>query len=258
METARGRWFLSEYAKRNRSADTASILEAITQLEELAAPLEEAPDIGQLHTLVKTLAEARAAPWQGVSDKTGRPAHERPQQAAESAISAVRRGSDKIREVAFELRETARVEIYANALDLYCADLASAASLSEGAVRRLADLASLVASIESRLAVLLGEDDPIRRSGEQRPAAKQSTPPIAPEPSPQPAVVADKEPAAEEVKDEAKTDVSATSPTSVTPVAAAAPAIADPTPHVLPTSMEAPQQPKANDEAKVLMFINPA
>src|SRR5215208_5385100 len=34
METERGRWFLREYAKRNRNADTELLLEAITRLEK--------------------------------------------------------------------------------------------------------------------------------------------------------------------------------------------------------------------------------
>lgn len=254
METARGRWFLSEYARRNRSADTASILEAITQLEELAAPLEDAPDVAQLRALLNTLAETRAATWQGVADKTGRPAHQRPRQAADSAVAAVRRAAEKIREVAFELRETARMEIYANALDLYCADLSGAATLSEGAVRRLADLAALVAKVESRLSVLLGEDDPIH-DGERAPApAKQEAPPTAPEPAPAPAVAAAKEPVAETPK--AKSP--ATPPANFTPVAAAlAPALAEPAPAAQPKPAGA-EQPRANGDAKVLMFINPA
>jgi chemotaxis protein CheZ len=33
METARGRWFLSEYAQRNRNADTVLVLEAIQRLQ---------------------------------------------------------------------------------------------------------------------------------------------------------------------------------------------------------------------------------
>src|SRR5215207_7640916 len=33
METARGRWFLSEFARRNRTADTTVLLEAIGRLE---------------------------------------------------------------------------------------------------------------------------------------------------------------------------------------------------------------------------------
>ena len=37
METARGRWFLGEYAKRNRNADTAMVLEAVARLEQSVA-----------------------------------------------------------------------------------------------------------------------------------------------------------------------------------------------------------------------------
>ncbi|PIK69369.1 hypothetical protein CS379_30230, partial [Methylobacterium frigidaeris] len=33
LETARGRWFLGEYARRNRSADTDVLLQAIGRLE---------------------------------------------------------------------------------------------------------------------------------------------------------------------------------------------------------------------------------
>ena len=35
MESARGRWFLSEYARRNRHADTNMLLSAINKLKEV-------------------------------------------------------------------------------------------------------------------------------------------------------------------------------------------------------------------------------
>jgi len=35
METARGRWFLKEYARRNRNADTQAVLEAVERLKAL-------------------------------------------------------------------------------------------------------------------------------------------------------------------------------------------------------------------------------
>jgi hypothetical protein len=38
METARGRWFLAEFARRNRNADTAAVLGAIERLERAVAP----------------------------------------------------------------------------------------------------------------------------------------------------------------------------------------------------------------------------
>src|SRR6476646_1019066 len=33
METSRGRWFLTEYAKRNRNADTRMVLDAVARIE---------------------------------------------------------------------------------------------------------------------------------------------------------------------------------------------------------------------------------
>src|ERR1700674_535966 len=42
METSRGRWFLGEYAKRNRNADTSMVLDAVARIEQtLAAQKEE-------------------------------------------------------------------------------------------------------------------------------------------------------------------------------------------------------------------------
>src|SRR2546429_8655012 len=42
METSRGRWFLTEYAKRNRNADTRMVLDAVARTEQnLAAQREE-------------------------------------------------------------------------------------------------------------------------------------------------------------------------------------------------------------------------
>src|SRR5437764_6979698 len=57
METSRGRWFLSEYAKRNRNADTRMVLDAVARIEQnLAAQKAAAPE----HTLAEALAAIRA------------------------------------------------------------------------------------------------------------------------------------------------------------------------------------------------------
>jgi hypothetical protein len=60
METSRGRWFLGEYAKRNRNADTSMVLDAVARIEEsLAAQRlqQPAPD----HELEEALAAIRSA-----------------------------------------------------------------------------------------------------------------------------------------------------------------------------------------------------
>src|SRR5258707_11674097 len=45
METSRGRWFLGEYARRNRNADTRLVLNAVARIDEsLAAQKQPPPD----------------------------------------------------------------------------------------------------------------------------------------------------------------------------------------------------------------------
>ena len=53
METSRGRWFLGEYAKRNRNADTRMVLDAVARIEEsIAAQRQRAG--GERHALTCT------------------------------------------------------------------------------------------------------------------------------------------------------------------------------------------------------------
>src|SRR5271154_5977330 len=65
METSRGRWFLGEYAKRNRNADTRMVLDAVARIEEnLAVQKQQPPDSGlaeALATIRNSVDEARAA-----------------------------------------------------------------------------------------------------------------------------------------------------------------------------------------------------
>src|ERR1700728_631436 len=54
METSRGRWFLGEYAKRNRNADTRMVLDAVARIEETIAAQKQpvpAPDDGLAEAL---------------------------------------------------------------------------------------------------------------------------------------------------------------------------------------------------------------
>jgi hypothetical protein len=56
METSRGRWFLTEYAKRNRNADTRMVLDAVGRLEAGLASQRQAQD-----EVVAAAAETAAA-----------------------------------------------------------------------------------------------------------------------------------------------------------------------------------------------------
>jgi hypothetical protein len=44
METARGRWFLGEYAKRNRNADTRMVLDEVARIEQTLEALQQSTE----------------------------------------------------------------------------------------------------------------------------------------------------------------------------------------------------------------------
>ena len=58
MESARGRWFLAEYARRNRAADTTMLLEALKKLEGVAATATK--PAGGFEELASTIKAARS------------------------------------------------------------------------------------------------------------------------------------------------------------------------------------------------------
>ena len=102
METSRGRWFLGEYAKRNRNADTRMVLDAVARIEQsLAAQKqpepEPVPDTGladALTAIKAALSEARAAASSAVDDL-----------ALEQHLAPVRKGARVIREISWRWRE---------------------------------------------------------------------------------------------------------------------------------------------------------
>jgi hypothetical protein len=102
METSRGRWFLGEYAKRNRNADTKMVLDAVARIEETLAATKQPPEpeptrdplLDALASFRVALTQARAAATTAVGDL-----------ALEQNLAPVRKGARVIREIAWRLRE---------------------------------------------------------------------------------------------------------------------------------------------------------
>jgi hypothetical protein len=98
METSRGRWFLGEYARRNRNTDTRMVLDAVARIEEsLAAQKQAAPDNGLAEALVairSAVGEARAAALASLDGL-----------ALQESLAPVRKGARVIREISWRLRE---------------------------------------------------------------------------------------------------------------------------------------------------------
>ena len=94
METDRGRWFLKEYARRNRNADTQAVLDAVNRLRE--APLDAtavAPLKAYLEDMAaairQTKAEMRSFPVIASDDPMGGLSEEQLQEAAEQRIRSM-------------------------------------------------------------------------------------------------------------------------------------------------------------------------
>ncbi|MGM4904468.1 hypothetical protein AB8B21_14805 [Tardiphaga sp. 866_E4_N2_1] len=97
METARGRWFLAEYAKRNRTADTSLVLEAVTRLEANLAAQKQAPAL----SLIAALGAIRSAVRQAKASAI----EAMPRVDTDEVLTGARNGTRIIREIAWTLRE---------------------------------------------------------------------------------------------------------------------------------------------------------
>jgi hypothetical protein len=99
METSRGRWFLSEYAKRNRNADTRMVLDAVTRIEETLAAQRQPPPPD--HRLPEALAAIRSA-VDRAEDKVAQAAGG---SALEESLVPIRKGARIIKEISWRWRE---------------------------------------------------------------------------------------------------------------------------------------------------------
>jgi hypothetical protein len=98
METSRGRWFLGEYAKRNRNADTRMVLDAVARIEETIASQKQAASDSRL---TDALAAIRGAVGGAQAAATAA----LDGMALEQHLAPVRKGVRIIKEISWRLRE---------------------------------------------------------------------------------------------------------------------------------------------------------
>ncbi|QHO79436.1 hypothetical protein ACH79_41850 [Bradyrhizobium sp. CCBAU 051011] len=125
METSRGRWFLTEYAKRNRNADTRMVLDAVSRIEQsLTAQKEEsrqreeslrredglsaqqaAEAVAAAAAAQERLTEALAAIRGAVEAAEESAVEALDSLALDQRLAPVRKGARVLREIAWRLRE---------------------------------------------------------------------------------------------------------------------------------------------------------
>jgi hypothetical protein len=177
METARGRWFLSEYAKRNRNADTTMVLDAVARIEQTIAAQKPAPAnelIESLGAIRAIVGEARASVAQAIGGLE-----------AGDTLKAAQGGARIIREIAWTLRECGADVRICDLLDAQIGAIDSGhrqiAAINSDAILATFD------QLMRRIGDLAGADDAISANGEMKasgPEQAASPPPAAAEPPP--------------------------------------------------------------------------
>ena len=170
METSRGRWFLGEYARRNRNTDTTMVLDAVARIEQnLAAQRDHVSDSG--------LAEALAAIRSAVDHARASAAAALDDLALEAALTPVRKGARVIREISWRLREIGSdgricdlIDSQLTAIETGCGELLSAGT--QTALSAAFDL------IEQRIASLGDADTATSPTPEATTPAVQDQAPV--------------------------------------------------------------------------------
>lgn len=178
QETARGRWFLDEYTKRNRNADTAMVLEAVARIERslaaqkddqqrqalsepasVEAPASEAPPNGWPGAFAETMTAVQAIV--GAARESACAALAGP--AVDDALAPSRKCARVIREIAWGLRESGAdgricslLESQVDAINAAC-DQVTAGALREGVLQAFDEAAQKIESICASSASPLAE-----------------------------------------------------------------------------------------------------
>jgi hypothetical protein len=101
METARGRWFLDEYARRNRNADTRMVLDAVSRIEETLAAQRQPPPPPPEDKSPEMLAAIGSA----VGDAEQKASSALDGLGLEQSLAPIRKGVRIIKEISWRWRE---------------------------------------------------------------------------------------------------------------------------------------------------------
>ena len=173
METARGRWFLTEYARRNRSSDTRTVLDAIGRLENAMLDRQDIAELQALRRAVVDMSSAitRAKEEIGAGPLEGEHERNRLGEASieldsviretEKATSEILLAAEAVQEVAWTLREQGIDSQICDRLDVNATNVYTACSFQDLTGQRTAKVIQALRYVEARLNAvidLLGMD----------------------------------------------------------------------------------------------------
>jgi hypothetical protein len=132
METARGRWFLGEYAKRNRNADTRMVLDAVARIEQTLGALRQPAEALQQSTPDTRVAEILVTISNFVDQATEMAASAADGLTIDDRLAPIHRGAMILKEISWRWREIGAesrvcdsIESQVDAIQDSCSQLAS-------------------------------------------------------------------------------------------------------------------------------------
>jgi len=154
METGRGRWFLTEYARRNRQADTEMVLGAIARLERLCtvSVLDAAPSLTET---ARTIAELRGDLDRHGAGSRGERLSSRIQETAAGILEA----AEAIQEIAWTLRESGSAPELCDRLDRRATEIFGATTVIEAGANQIEKVADTIAMLDANLRAAAGEEE---------------------------------------------------------------------------------------------------
>jgi len=166
METARGRWFLSEFTRRNRTADTQVLLEAIERLEQAVTAERNAQDLDRfrfdLMEMAKTISLTKS---EIAAIRPADHAHSHLLAASESldaiartterATSDILEAAEHIQEAAWTLREAGAEAAVCDDLDRRATDIYTACSFQDLTAQRMAKIVQTLRYLEDRINAMI-------------------------------------------------------------------------------------------------------
>ncbi len=159
-ETERGRWFLTEFARRNRLGETRLLLDAITRLEQNVGgprPPEEADLVRaelaamavELGRIAAELADGEAQDVTASLDGFVRSA-----ETVEAATADIHEAAERVSELAWQLREAGASARFCAELEKAAADISTACAFGGLTARRASALARAMRNVAARLDAL--------------------------------------------------------------------------------------------------------
>ena len=166
-ETERGRWFLEEYARRNRNADTDVLLGAIHRLESAVTGERGGDDVvrfrGDLMDMADAIARTRAevaalsAPDHGESRLTvASEALDAIVRSTERATSDILGAAEAVQEAAWTLRETGADGALCDELDRHATQIYTACSFQDLTAQRTSRIVHTLRYLEDRITSMIG------------------------------------------------------------------------------------------------------